>query len=277
MRKCCARYIKSIAGACSKTIFVHVYEMEYDGEWTLSLDNTATATFILGNGKVGLVPSSSNLMAVESCYTSRPSDLSRERSLNVNTVPNIVSGEWTVAGLTDRVDSGELIDLTHVSNVLNMYNGTHANTLAGSDGIAVSITRYAVRHLPYCTMQTLVVTSGASYDLQIQHLVTLPPNDYRVNNFSFNGNLLSAGDGTLQNRAILIGDGVISDSGLPITVGVLYDAVDVSVSRFIGFQLLAKGGRDAGGFPDFFYRCWLPRNVSCSDLRYDGPRLRQPA
>lgn len=243
------------------SLILCVYQMEFDGEWTLSLDSSnvgPTSRFVLGNGKVGMIPSSENLLAVSSCFTSRPSDFTKEQSLIVNTIPSVVSGEWVISGLTTGPSSGDAVALDPVSNTLNMYNGTQTSSLAGTDGITATITRYAVRQFPYCTMQTCVVTSGALYDLQVQHLVTLPENDYRITNFTFSGNLLSAGDGSLRNRAILVGDGTVADSQLPVTVGVLYDVVDTSVSRFVGFQMVAKGGRDAGGYPLFTVDAGFP-------------------
>lgn len=221
----------------------------YDGEWTLS---STVDPFFLGNGKTAFLTSASNLLATDACFVTRPTDFGASRILYDNTVPSVVSGTWRLFPLASTATPNvPEIEATPVSNTLNMFNGINSASVTMPDDISVDVSRYAVRQYPYCTVQSAVVTAGPAYGLQIQHYVTLPADDFRIVDFTFSGNSFAAADGSLVTRNVLIGDGTIADSGRPISVGVLYEVADESVSAFAGFQMLSRGGRAAGGYPVF--------------------------
>lgn len=210
---------------------------------------SGTDPVMLGNGKVsfftGDASNPGSALGVHDCIVTRSMDFSQNRILMDNTISSIQSGRWSVCKAQDNLREIPVIGVSSCG--LDMRTAIHRLECDLEDtDIRVQLERYATYHLPYCTMQSIQVRSGADYELQVKHYVTLPK-DFRLIDVVFSGNMISVSalDGS-TTKHIMLAEGRISDSGKPIAVGVMYTIQDPSVTTMTGFQMLSEAGREAG-------------------------------
>lgn len=174
---------------------------DYDGQWTLSVngsDPNITATIpgvFLGNGKVGVVTSFSNIDVKETMITTQL------KYYNGSYRANIIEPFYTnCVKFFDNNDSN--VNYSLVSQSLNMYSAifTCAQLLTSiptGNVCAIEYDLYTPQQLPFCTMQTFRITPVQSMsELVWFHEVYAKENMTDVeynNNVILNDNISSTG------------------------------------------------------------------------------------
>lgn len=254
--------------------------MGLDFDATDGYSLTGTDAVRLGNGKVsfltGDASDSATALDVQQSLMTRSVDVQNGRVGFDNTVPSVSSGRWCVLG----ADKNELaVDAIRVCE-LNMRSAVHRLEAQLSDpDVSVDLDRYAVGHLPYCTVQSMLVRSAASYAVDVQHFVTLPRSDFRLTDVKFSGNMIRVDtvDRGPDVRYILLADGRLSDSGLPYAAAVMYTMDDPTVTSMLGFEMLTQAGREVGGVATFGVEANYPSRIhalTCAATGHDFPDPR---
>lgn len=220
----------------------------YDSEWTITVANSnaslqelqSTNGAFIGNGKVGFITAFDKI-GVQRSIIGTTFDFNEE-GLYTN---NVSDGfDFTNIKLFDHNAGPETVSSAEfVSQSLNMFTGIATTNLqftntSNMDVVDVSYDLYPVRHLPYCTVQTLSFTPQQNMPvLEIFHQITCCQNvlvhDYN-NNTIFN-EMVNPNAGIYM----LTGKGKFRDTDKVIAVASCYVA-EGSNFNVVGFNRYAS-------------------------------------
>jgi trehalose/maltose hydrolase-like predicted phosphorylase len=220
----------------------------YDNDWTTTITNSNaslselqnTKGCFLGNGKIGFISAIDKIGVQKSIITTN-----FELNENGSYTNNIIDGfnHATIKLFDNKIEPETVASCHFNSQSLNMFNGIATTSLtytniASSNTVSVSYDVYPVRHLPYCSMQTITLTpnfsSGSNLNLEFYHEISCGTNitvdDYN-NNVIYN-ELVNP----IAGMYMLNGKGRIVDTGNSIAIASCYLFEQVSNFKLVGFN-----------------------------------------
>lgn len=220
----------------------------YDNEWTLTITNSnATLDTLIntkggfvGNGKLGFLTAFDKIGVQKSIISVDFDFNDKGRYTN-----NVADGfNFCKVQLFDNKSGMEADTNTQfIDQSLNMYNGISTTNfvltnITDSNIVNVSADFYPLRHLPYCSIQTLRITPQQNMsNLDIYHEISCGENiivdDYN-NNVIYN-ELVNPDKGTYM----LTGKGTFKETAKKIAVSSCYICHESNIST-VGFNRYAK-------------------------------------
>jgi trehalose/maltose hydrolase-like predicted phosphorylase len=221
----------------------------YDNQWTILLSNNSNVDInilkdvkgcFIGNGKLGMI-SSLDKIGVQKSIITTDFDFN-ETGLYSNNVSDAFNHS-TVKFFDNKSGPDTIASMHFNSQSLNMFNGIvttdfDITNITNSNILNVSYDIYPIRHLPYCTLQSVTVTPNFSSDsnnphLDIYHEITCGQNisveDYN-NNVIYN-ELVNQDTGVYM----LNGKGILNDCKKGISIASCY-VFEQSNFKLIGFN-----------------------------------------
>jgi len=221
----------------------------YDNDWTITVTNSNASSeelsntkgSFLGNGKHGFITAFDKIGVQQSL-------ISVDFDFNENGVykSNVSNGfDFTTIKFFDNKPIPETnANITFKNQSLNMFNGISSTSFeivntSNSNVIDVSYDLYPVRHLPYCTVQTITITPKQNMDLlEFYHEVSCSD---CINLIDYNNNVIY---NELVNSSkglyVLNGQGEFKDTGKKISVASCYLAEDWDHFSLIGFNRYSR-------------------------------------
>jgi trehalose/maltose hydrolase-like predicted phosphorylase len=232
---------------------------EYDNEWIIKVSNTSnlsvdtlasTKGAFIGNGKLGYISAFDKIGSSQSIITV---DFDfNEYGLYTNNIVN--NFDCTTIKLFDNKLIGSQVTTEFLEQSLNMFPGTitskHVITnQANASVINVTADLYTVRHMPYCTVQTLQFTPEQTGQIPIFHEISCMDNLTNVeynNNVIYNENISSD-----KGVYMLTGKAIMKDNGKKIAFASCYFFESPKFDP-VGFNVYTQ---DA-------YRCFQKININ---------------
>lgn len=221
----------------------------YDNNWTISVTNSnasmeelqTTKGAFLGNGKIGLTLAL-DCIGLKQSLIGTCFDFDEDGSYGNNIMHAF---DFTRIKLFDHNRGPETVSHTQFMNQsLNMFTGIattifEVTNITTSNIVNVAYDIYPVRHLPYCTVQSVTFTPLQDMAcLDIYHEITCGENicveDY--NNNTIYNELVSTTNGVY----VLTGNGHFKSTHKPVAIASCYTAEDWSKFNVVGFNRYAK-------------------------------------
>lgn len=222
----------------------------YDNEWTVTITNSNSTPLstlqntkgaFLGNGKIGFV-SSFEKIGVQKSIISVDFDFNENGMYKTNVNDAF---DFTQIKFFDNKSPEETVaDLNLSSTSLNLFNGILTTNFVltnktNSNIVDISYDLYPVRHMPYCTMQTINITPRQTMsNLELFHEISCGPN---IAIQDYNNNLIYSENADADKGLyVLNGQGHFLDTGKKISIASCYLTDDWSKFNLIGFNRYAR-------------------------------------
>ena len=204
-------YLQSIGEHAGDTSF---------SEWTISASNLSNTNFsglTLANGKIALITSAS-YNTVEHSYISTNFDFD-----NLGSYANNVAEVFAYTNIHLNKRDNDISAIKDVKQSLNMLSASFTTnykvSVANSSQILVKSEIRAIRHLPYCTMQTITLSSDMNTDTHIDfyHDIVTPQS---IGNVRYNNNLININNG--NTLYFFQANGILEDLDKSVTTSCAY-------------------------------------------------------
>ncbi len=219
----------------------------YDGEWVVTVTNSSasaatlreTKGAFLGNGKVGYTTAFHKL-GVQKSIVGVDFDYNESGMYKTNVIEGF---DPTTLQFFDNRSAGTTVQqATLGTQVLHMDTGIATSTFSVTDGtstFSVATDMYAVRHLPYCTVQTVTITPAQSTaTLDLYHIVAAGQN---VQNVEYNNNVVfSENLSETQGVYMLTGRGTIAGTNHILAASTAYILETPAKMATVGFNVYAS-------------------------------------
>lgn len=199
---CCSNDDTPIYILNSNVAFTIASNLHYDGSWNLSLtdipENEDPGTLI-GNGKIGIISTTRNISA--SC-------------VNIAACTNFANGKYVnnviqpfnCFTLKFYDNDNDKVSYDLVTQTLNMNTAILSTEMivshsSSGNSINMSYDMYAVRHLPYCVMQTVKITPNNSTPNELNFFHEVFANS-DIKNIEFNNNTIF--NDSISNKGIFV-------------------------------------------------------------------------
>ena len=241
---------------------------QYDNEWIITAtNNNATETLLretpgafVGNGKVGYIPSFDSIGAKKSII-SVEFDIDDSGTYRNNVIEAFDPTHLRFFDNRSKEYTNEVVLIS--TQRLHMDTGIVTRTYsisnsATSTSMSVSAELYAVRHLPYCTVQSYTLTPGANIaSLVIFHELRCGPN---VSSPEYNNSVVF-NETASQSRGLytISGKGMIEGTNKAVSICSSYVFESPTIMSAVGFNVYAQDRR----------RCY--QKLSFSNLQQNIP------
>ncbi len=218
----------------------------YDGEWvvTVTNSNASAATLqetkgaFLGNGKVGYTTAFHKL-GVQKSIVGVDFDYNESGMYKTNVIEGFDPS--TLQFFDNKTVGATVQQATLGTQALHMDTGIVTSVYSVTDGAAtfsVSVDLYAVRHLPYCTVQTVTITPAQSTaTLDLYHIVKTGQN---IQNVEYNNNVVfSENLSETQGVYMLTGKGAIAGTSHTLASSTAYILETPAKMATVGFNVFA--------------------------------------
>ena len=219
----------------------------YNNEWTITVTNSnaseltlsSTKGAFIGNGKVGYV-SSFDKIGVQKAIIGVDFDFDDTGAYKTNIVEGFDATEVQffdnrIASSVQSVSLGTSVLHMDTGIITNTYTITNTQT---NDTVSVAFDLYAVRHLPYCTVQTFNISVPVNTaTLDVYHKIGCGSN---VSNVEFNNNIVfNEAVSSTKGLYVLSGRGTIAGTNKQIASSSCYVLESPSVTSIVGFNVYA--------------------------------------
>lgn len=224
----------------------------YDNEWTTTVTNSNasldeiqnTKGCFLGNGKIGMI-SALDRIGVQKSIITTSFDFNESGLYNNNVIDAFNHSTIKVFDNKQGPETASTMILN--SQSLNMFNGIASTNMTftnmtTSDMTNVSYDIYPIRHLPYCSMQTITITpafnsSSNNPTINLFHEISTENN---ITSIDYNNNVIyNELVSPLAGMYMLNGKGIFSDTQKTIAVACCY-LFEQNNFKLVGFNRYRK-------------------------------------
>lgn len=218
----------------------------YDNEWVITVTNSnSSATTLketkgafLGNGKVGYVTAFHKL-GVQKSILGVDFDFNESGLYKTNVIEGFDA--TTIQFFDNKSDDTTEQQVVLNTQALHMDTGIVTSSYSVSNEtqtFAVETDLYAVRHLPYCTVQTVTITPAQTTpQLDLYHKMTV---GQTVQNVEYNNNVVFSDSlSESQGLYLLLGKGTIAGTDRAIASSCAYVLETPDKMATVGFNVYA--------------------------------------
>jgi trehalose/maltose hydrolase-like predicted phosphorylase len=225
---------------------------QYDNEWTITATNNNaplqtlqdTPGAFVGNGKIGFITAFESI-GVRKSIISVDFDFNEAGSYRNNVIEGFNPTHVRFFDNRSSQYTNESVALSNVQLHMDTGIATSSYTISNTSSlaaVAVSVELYAVRHLPYCTVQTFTVTPAANIaSLDIFHEVSCGLN---IGSPEYNNSVVfNEAASTSKGLYTISGKGTIEGTNKSAAFCSCYVFEDEVKMKAVGFNVYALDRR----------------------------------